>query len=119
MLHAAEVSGTRQVGIYCSIFDDSSYEERLFELLPCITLGEALSIMAYETQKLITTPCPMYGYWYQRFSLGMHKRMGDVVRLDYAVTSRIVKELLEHLDSEWEATTHEKERKWIADMAFF
>jgi hypothetical protein len=78
--------------------------------------GEALSVMAYETQKLITTPCPTYGYWYQRFSLGMHKRMGDVVRSDYAVTSLIVKELLEQLDSEWETSKNEKERKRIADM---
>jgi hypothetical protein len=48
----------------------------------------------------------------------MHKQMGDVVRSDYAVTSRIVKELLEQLDSEWEAATHERERKRIADMGF-
>jgi hypothetical protein len=74
--------------------------------------------MAYETQKLITTPCPTYGYWYQRFSLGMHKRMGDVVRSDYAVTSQIVKELLDQLDSEWESSINERERKRIADLGF-
>jgi hypothetical protein len=80
--------------------------------------GEALSVMAYETQKLITTPCPTYGYWYQRFSTGLHKRMGDVVKSDYAVTSEIVKELLDQLDSEWEAATSDAEKKRIADMGF-
>jgi hypothetical protein len=31
--------------------------------------GEALSAMAYETQKLITTPCPTHGCWHQRCSV--------------------------------------------------
>jgi hypothetical protein len=75
--------------------------------------GEALWVMAYETQKLITTPCPTYGYWYQRFSQGLHKRMEDVVKSDYAVTSGIIRELL---DSEWEASTGGLERKRIANM---
>ena len=66
--------------------------------------------------KKITMPCPTYGYWYQRFSVGLHKRMGDVVKSDYAVTSEIVKELLEQLDSEWEVASCDSERKRIADM---
>jgi hypothetical protein len=74
--------------------------------------------MAYETQKLITTPCPTYGYWYQRFSLGLHKRMGDVVHSDYAVTLEIIKELLSQLDSEWESSAVVWERKRIADVGF-
>jgi hypothetical protein len=46
----------------------------------------------------------------------MHKQIGDGVRPDYAVTSQIVKELLEQLDSEWETLTNEKEIKRIANM---
>jgi hypothetical protein len=42
--------------------------------------------------------------------------MGDVVKSDYAVTSEIVKELLEQLDSEWEVASCDSERKRIADM---
>jgi hypothetical protein len=79
--------------------------------------GEALSVLAYETQTLITTPCPTYRYWYQRFSRGLHKRTGDVVRSDYAVTLEIMKELLEQLNSECEASmTTEQEKKRIANM---
>jgi hypothetical protein len=63
--------------------------------------GESLSVMAYETQKMFTTPCPTYGYWYQRFNLGLHKRMGDVVRSDFAVTAEIVNALLNNLEEEW------------------
>ena len=42
--------------------------------------------------------------------------MGDVVKLDYAVTLEIVKELLEQLDSEWGVASCDSERKRIADM---
>jgi hypothetical protein len=80
--------------------------------------GEALLVMAHETQKLITTPCSTCGHWHQRFSTGLHKRMGDVVKSDYAVTSEIVKELLDQLDSEWEVATSDAEKKRIADMGF-
>lgn len=78
--------------------------------------GEALSVMAYKTKKLITTPCPTYGYWYQRFSQGLHKRMGDMVKSDFAVTSEIIKELLQQLDSEWEGSSSSLERKRIANL---
>jgi hypothetical protein len=44
--------------------------------------------------------------------------MGDAVKSDCAVTSEIVKELLEQLDSEWEVATCDRERKRIADMGF-
>jgi hypothetical protein len=80
--------------------------------------GEASSVMAHETQKLVTTPCPTRGCWHHRFSVGLQKRMGDAVKSDHAVTSEIVEELLEQLDSEWEAATRDRERKQIADMRF-
>jgi hypothetical protein len=35
--------------------------------------GESMSIMAYETQKMFTMPCPTYGYCYQQFNLGLHE----------------------------------------------
>jgi hypothetical protein len=80
--------------------------------------GESMSVMAYETQKMFMTPCPTYGYWYQRFNLGLHKRMGDVVRSDFAITSDIVRALLDVLNEEWEDSIDWKARSKIAEMAF-
>jgi len=80
--------------------------------------GESMSVMAYETQKMFTTPCPTYGYWYQRFNLGLHKRMGDVVRSDFAVTSDIINALLRSLNEEWEDAASWEARAKIAEMAF-
>jgi hypothetical protein len=80
--------------------------------------GESMAVMAYEQQKRFTTPCPTYGYWYQRFNLGLHKRMGDVVRSDLAVTSEIIKALLEVLNEEWEDAISTGARAKIVEMAF-
>jgi hypothetical protein len=74
--------------------------------------------MAYEMQKMFTTPCPTYGYWYQRFNLGLHKRMGNVVRSDFAVTSKIVKALLGKLNEEWEDAASWDAKTNIAEMVF-
>lgn len=77
-----------------------------------------MAVMAYETQKMFTTPCPTYGYWYQRFNLGIHKRMGDVVRSDFAVTADIINALLMDLNEEWEDAGTDLTREKIAEMAF-
>ena len=80
--------------------------------------GESMSVMAYETQKMFTTLCPTYGYWYQRFNLGIHKRMGDVVRSDFAITAEIINALLVTLNEEWQDAASSDSRAKIAEMAF-
>jgi hypothetical protein len=44
--------------------------------------------------------------------------MENVAKLDYAVTSQIVKECLEQLDLESKITTNDRERKHINNMGF-
>ena len=34
-------------------------------------------VMAYKTSKVYQRDCPTYGYWFECFSLGYHKGMGD------------------------------------------
>ena len=77
-----------------------------------------MSVMAYEMQKMFTAPCPAYGYWYQRFNLGLHKRMGDVVRSDLSITSEIVNALLVTFNEEWEDAGSLEARAKISEMAF-
>jgi hypothetical protein len=50
--------------------------------------------------------------------LGLHKRMGDVVRSDFAITSDIVRALLDVLNEEWEDAIDWKAKTKIAEMAF-
>ena len=43
-----------------------------------------VAVMAKKTRKVFSTDCPTYGYWFERFMKGCHKRMGDEVNSDYA-----------------------------------
>jgi hypothetical protein len=64
-------------------------------------------MMAYKLNKTYQTKCPTYGYWFKKFMLGMHKRMGDIVNLDYAVSKEIVVGLLRDLEDDWSNATTE------------
>jgi hypothetical protein len=64
-----------------------------------------LFMMVYETSKTYHTHRPTYGYWFERFILGCHKRMGDMVVSDCALSIRIFKKLLADLKKEWEEMT--------------
>lgn len=65
-------------------------------------VGE-LAAMAYESTKSYATTCPTYGYWFERFILGCHKRMGDFTVTDYALSKEIFKELLADLEQDHRA----------------
>jgi hypothetical protein len=60
-----------------------------------------VAVMAYESTKSFHTTCETYGYWFERFVLGCHKRMGDLVMSDYAVSIELLHELLRILDEDW------------------
>ncbi len=54
-----------------------------------------------NTSKLTQTSCPTYGEWYERFGLGLHKRMGDVVRQDRAISVEQMVALMEEFEKDW------------------
>lgn len=60
-----------------------------------------IAAMAYQTTKTYSTECPTYGYWFERFMLGCHKRMGDFTVTDYALAKDILIELLEDLEDDY------------------
>lgn len=52
------------------------------------------SLMAKDSKELFVTKCPTYGRWYEKFMRGCHKCMGDIVKLDRALSSSILIEVL-------------------------
>jgi len=76
-----------------------------------------VSVMAYESTKTYHTTCETYGYWFERFILGCHKRMGDLVMSDYAVSIELLHELLRQLEDDWEETKSVKARDKITIFA--
>lgn len=63
--------------------------------------GQQAMVMAKDTRKLVVTKCPTYGEFFERFVKGMHKRMGEIVKPDRALSLVILKEICSQLEDEW------------------
>jgi hypothetical protein len=63
--------------------------------------GQQATVMAKDTRKLVVMKCPTYGEFFERFMKGMHKRMGEDVRPDKAISIQLMKELSRQLEEEW------------------
>ena len=83
----------------------------------CNTL--TTSVLARDVRKTYVTSCPAYSLWFERFMIGMHKRMGDEVRQDKAVTLAVIHKLMEGLEEEYLGSRTEEERGELADMSVF
>jgi hypothetical protein len=68
--------------------------------------GQGATVMAKDTRKLQVTKCPTYTAFFERFCHGMHKRMGDIVRPERALSHDILRAIMEELDRDWERRHH-------------
>jgi hypothetical protein len=55
-----------------------------------------------DTAKLFNTTCSTHGDWFERFTKGMHQRMGDNVRQDLAITIEQMHALMHRYELRWE-----------------
>ena len=77
------------------------------------------SVMARDVRKTYVTSCPSYSLWFERFIVGMHKRMGDEVHQDKAVTLEVVHKLIEGLEVEYARASGDQLKESIGDMGVF
>ena len=77
------------------------------------------SVMARDLKKTYITSCPTYGLWFERFIMGMHKRMGDEVHQDQAVTLAVMHKLVDGLEKDYKASRVEEERDGFVDQDIF
>ena len=59
------------------------------------------AVVVRDTAKLFHTTCPTHGDWFERFSKGMHERMGDKVKQDLGVTIQVMHVLMAKYDRRW------------------
>jgi hypothetical protein len=78
-----------------------------------------MAVLAQGTTKIFVTNCPSYSYWFERFMRGVHKRMGEEVRSDYALSIGILHKILGNLEDRWTAASTPKQRKEVVEIAFF
>ena len=64
-------------------------------------MGDAVG--AYETKKVWMSSAPGHGFFFNRFKIGHHRRVGEVVKPDEPVTIELLHEVLNVLDKEWES----------------
>jgi hypothetical protein len=57
-----------------------------------------LTVMVQNTTHIWVTMCLSYGYWFERFMGGVHKRMGEEVRSDFVLLVKVLHQILGHLD---------------------
>lgn len=81
--------------------------------------GQGAMTMAKDTMKLMVTTCPTYGDYFERFMRGMHKRMGDIVRPDRALSIPIMLELIQLVDSDWTKAQPQKQLKLALEGTFY
>jgi len=78
-----------------------------------------ISVMAKDIKKQYVTSCPTYGLWFERFILGVHKRMGDEVHQDQTITLAVVHKLVEDLKLDFLRSQSREEKEGITDQAIF
>jgi ribosomal protein S10 len=82
--------------------------------------GQGAMVMAKDTRKLQVTECPTYADFFERFNKGLHKRMGDIVQRDRALSHPILKEILLAVDEDWKrATKVEDKLRYALEGAYY
>jgi hypothetical protein len=62
----------------------------------------AMSTLGRDTAKSFMTDCPAQSLWFERFTRGCLKRMGQTVKQDLALSLAVTLELQKILEEEWE-----------------
>jgi hypothetical protein len=68
------------------------------------------TVMVRDMLKSYVTSNPIKSQWYERFLLGMHKRMGDKVKQDEAISIEQMVALMDVFERDWEKVMKDKHR---------
>jgi hypothetical protein len=77
------------------------------------------SVMAKDTRKLMLTECPTYGTFFELFSRGCHKRMGDIVKPDRALSLPILHHIMSLVEKDWKFAGHCEKYRYAMEGAFY
>ncbi len=77
-------------------------------------------VMAKDTKKKQVACCPTYSDFFEHFVKGLHKRMGNIVRPDWAISHEIVKNVLDTMEEEWETeSVHSQQLDLALEGAYY
>ena len=75
--------------------------------------------MARDLKYTYITSYPTYGFWFERFIIGMHKKMGDEVHQDQTVAVEVIHKLMERFKFDYSHSKLNEEKEGITDQAIF
>ena len=81
--------------------------------------GECLRTMGGERAKYSLTDNPTQSLWFERFSKGCLRRMGQDVRQDWAITLECMHALQTRLEEEWQLASTLASQVGIAELGAF
>ena len=76
-------------------------------------------VMAKDTTKIYVTQCPTYSLWFERFTRGLHVRMGDDRRPDSAISVRLMNVLMERADLDYIEAYDQDQARYIGRAGLF
>ena len=65
--------------------------------------GNIGAVAVRDTAKMTYSSCPTHGEWFERFTRGMHERMGDKVIQDLGITIEQMHALMNRYEDRWMA----------------
>jgi hypothetical protein len=74
------------------------------------------TIGAYERNRCWISKVPAHTFWFHRFMVGIHKRVGEIRRQDEALYIDVLHEIDKVLESKWKATKDPLIRRRVAGM---
>lgn len=63
--------------------------------------GPKSTVLQLDTTKLYMTTCPTNSYWFECFAKGLHRRQGDLVKPDMALSLEQMVALMDMFSLEW------------------
>lgn len=81
--------------------------------------GQAEMVMAKDTKKMSVTKCKTHGEFFERFVRGAHRRMGDIVKPDRALSLPILHVIMDMLSQEWELADVEEQESVALEASFY
>lgn len=81
--------------------------------------GQGAMTMAKDTKKLMVTTCPTCSDYFECFICGMHKRMGNIVRPDHAISIPLMLGLLAMVEMDWSLAPASKKLTLALEGTFY
>lgn len=77
------------------------------------------AVMAKDTRKLMVTECVTYGTFFENFVRGCHKRMGDIVKPDRAISLDVLHHVMSLVEADYKVAGSPEKLQFAIEGSFY